>query len=194
MLLLVMYAHICFNTHFPFCVCIYLKHKHRKYAPQRLSRNNSCQIMLRTDFVRNGHHWNWADCYGREESIRCKNSSRAYIWTKRPSCTNKPSSTNKPSLAGDIFSLKILVYTLDATFATQFWWNVVRLFVLTISRPSLNIGHVGSKTRSPGQIFGNSCLHCRGYLSDPILMKLSQNVCFDNIQAKFEYVSCGVKN
>jgi len=40
-LLLVLYAHICFNTHFPFCVCIYLKHKHRQYAPQRLSRNNS---------------------------------------------------------------------------------------------------------------------------------------------------------
>ena len=48
------------------------------------------QIMLRTDFERNGHHWNWAVCYGREESIRCKNSSRAYlktlrghIWTKK---------------------------------------------------------------------------------------------------------------
>jgi len=82
MLLLVSFVHICFNTRFPFCECIYLKHKHRKYAPQRLSRNNSCQIMLRTDFVRNGHHWNWADCYGREESIRCKNSSRAYIRTR----------------------------------------------------------------------------------------------------------------
>ena len=75
----VLYTHICFNTHFPFCVCIYLKHKHRQYAPQRLSRNNSVQVMLRTDFVRNGNHWNWAVCYGREESIRCKNSSRAYM-------------------------------------------------------------------------------------------------------------------
>ena len=36
------------------------------------------QIMLRTDFVRNGQHWNWAVCYGRDKSIRCKNSSRAY--------------------------------------------------------------------------------------------------------------------
>ena len=50
----------------------------------------------------------------------------------------------------------MLVYTLEATFATQFWWNFVRMFVLTISRPSLNIGHVGSKSRSPGQILGNS--------------------------------------
>ena len=31
------------------------------------------QIMLRTDFVWNGQQWNWAVCYGREESIRCKN-------------------------------------------------------------------------------------------------------------------------
>jgi len=55
------------------------------------------------------------------------------------------------------------------------------MFVLTISRPSSHMGHVGSKTRSPGQIFGNSCLHFRGQICDPILMKLDQNVCFDNI-------------
>ena len=38
------------------------------------------------------------------------------------------------------------------------------------------MGHVVSKTRSPGQIFGNSCLHSRGQICDPILMKLDQNV------------------
>ena len=68
------------------------------------------------------------------------------------------------------------------------------MFVLIISRPSSNIGHVGSKTRSPGQILENSCLHSRGQICNPILMKLCQNVCFDNIQAKFEYGSCRVKN
>ena len=52
---------------------------------------------------------------------------------------------------------------------------------MTISRPSLNMGHVGSKTRSPGQILGNSCLHTIGQSCDPILMKLRQNVCYDNI-------------
>jgi len=41
MILLVLYAHICLNTHFSFCVCIYFKHKQRQYAPQRLSWNNS---------------------------------------------------------------------------------------------------------------------------------------------------------
>jgi len=40
---------------------------------------------------------------------------------------------------------------------------------------------VGSKTRSPGQIFGNSCLHSRGHICDPILMKHDQNVCLDNV-------------
>ena len=55
------------------------------------------------------------------------------------------------------------------------------MFVLTLSRPSSNMGHVGSKTRSPGHILGNSCLHTRGHIRDPILMKLGQNVCFENI-------------
>jgi len=55
------------------------------------------------------------------------------------------------------------------------------MFVLTISRPSSNMGHVGLKTRSPGQILGNSCLHSKGHICDPMLMKLCQNVCFDNI-------------
>ena len=42
------------------------------------------------------------------------------------------------------------------TFAILFFLNLVRMFVLTISRPSSNIGHVGLKTRSPGQILWNS--------------------------------------
>ena len=55
------------------------------------------------------------------------------------------------------------------------------MFVLTISRPSSDMGYVGSKTRSPGQILRKSCLHTRGHNCDPILMELGQNVCFDNI-------------
>ena len=73
------------------------------------------------------------------------------------------------------------VYTLKTTFVAQSWRNFVRMFVLTISRLSSNMGHVGSKTRSPGQILGNSCLHSRGHICDQILMKLCQNVCLDNI-------------
>jgi len=48
------------------------------------------------------------------------------------------------------------------------------MFVLTISTPISTMGHVGSKSRSPGQILENYCLHftCRGYICDPILIKL----------------------
>jgi len=68
------------------------------------------------------------------------------------------------------------------------------MFVLAISNPDLNMGYVGLKTRSPGQILKNSCLHSRGYICDLILMKLGEIICFDNIVANFEYGSCRVKN
>jgi len=54
------------------------------------------------------------------------------------------------------------VYTLETTFVIRCLFNLVRMFVLTISRLSSNMSYVGSKTRSPGQILGNSCLHARG--------------------------------
>jgi len=85
------------------------------------------------------------------------------------------------------------VYTLH-TFVIRFLLNLVRMFVLTISRLSSKMGHVGSKSRSPGQILRNSCLHSRGQICDPILMKLDQNVCLTNFLDKFEYGSCRVKN
>jgi len=53
---------------------------------------------------------------------------------------------------------KFDVFTLETTFVIRFLWNLVRMFVLTISSKSSNIGHVWSKTRSPGQILGNFCL------------------------------------
>jgi len=43
------------------------------------------------------------------------------------------------------------------------------------------MGLVGSKTRSLRQILGNSCVHTRGFICDPVLMKLSQNICRDNM-------------
>jgi len=61
---------------------------------------------------------------------------------------------------------------------------------LTIYKPSSNMGHVGLKTRSPGQILGNSCLHSIGHICDPILMKLGQNFCPSNFYAKFEHGLC----
>ena len=67
------------------------------------------------------------------------------------------------------------------------------MFVLTISRRDPNMSFVGSKTRSPGQMLGNSCLHSRGQIGDPIFfIKLGQNACLDSVYAKFEYESCRV--
>ena len=38
------------------------------------------------------------------------------------------------------------------------------------------------------------CVHSRGHIFSPILMKLGQNVCLDKISDEFEIGSCGVKN
>jgi len=54
------------------------------------------------------------------------------------------------------------------------------------------VGHIGLKTRSLGQILGNSCLHSRGQIDDSNLIKHDQNVCLSNISAKFEYGSCWI--
>jgi len=43
-----------------------------------------------------------------------------------------------------------------------------------MSWPSSNMCHVGSKSRSPGQILGYFCLHSKGHICDSILMKLCQ--------------------
>ena len=58
----------------------------------------------------------------------------------------------------------------------------------------MKLGHVGSKTRSLGQILEKPCVRSRGHIFSPILMKLGQNVCLDKISNKFELGSCGVKN
>ena len=56
------------------------------------------------------------------------------------------------------------------------------------------MGHVGSKTRSPGQILGKPCVRSRGHIFSQILMKVGQDVCLDHILDKFKNGSCGVKN
>ena len=50
------------------------------------------------------------------------------------------------------------------------------MFVLTVSRPSSNMGPVGLKSRSLGQILENSCFHFRGHICDPVLIKLLMTV------------------
>ena len=59
---------------------------------------------------------------------------------------------------------------------------------------SLKLGHVGSKTRSLGQILEKPCVRSRGHIFSPILMKLGQNVCLDKMLDEFKLDLCGVKN
>ena len=56
------------------------------------------------------------------------------------------------------------------------------------------MGHLGSKTRSPGQILGKPSVRFRGHIFSQILMKVGQDVCLDDISDEFENGSCGVKN
>ena len=54
----------------------------------------------------------------------------------------------------------------------------------------MKMGHVRSKTRSRGQILEKPCVHPRGHIFSPIIMKLGQNVCLDKISDEFESWSC----
>ena len=45
---------------------------------------------------------------------------------------------------------------------------------------SLKLDHLGSKTRSPGQIKGKPCKHPRGNIFEVIIMNIAQNVCLDD--------------
>ena len=58
---------------------------------------------------------------------------------------------------------------------------------------SLKMDHVGSKTRSLGQMLEKPSVCCRGHILSPIIMKLGQEVCFDKISDGFENWSCRVK-
>ena len=50
-----------------------------------------------------------------------------------------------------------------------------------MSRSNSKLGHVGSKTRSLGQIIEKPCVHSRGHSFDHKFMKLCQNVNHHNI-------------
>ena len=46
---------------------------------------------------------------------------------------------------------------------------------------SVKKGHFESKTKSLGQMVEKPCVCSRGHIFSPIIMKLSQNVCLDEI-------------
>ena len=58
---------------------------------------------------------------------------------------------------------------------------------------SSKMGYVGSKTRSLGQISEKPYVCFRGHIFCPIIMKLGENICLDQISEEFENWSCMVK-
>ena len=50
------------------------------------------------------------------------------------------------------------------------------MLIIIMSRSSLKLGHVGSKSRALGQILEKPCVHSRGHSFDHKFMKLCQNV------------------
>ena len=77
--------------------------------------------------------------------------------------------------------------TLEAIVLVQSSSNLLRMIILTISQLSSNMGEIGSKTRSVGQIMAKPCELSRGHIFGPIFIKLAQNDHLDNISVKFEY-------
>ena len=55
------------------------------------------------------------------------------------------------------------------------------------------MGQVRSKTRSEGQILEKPCVSSRGHILSQIIMKLDQNVCFDEIWKSLKIVCIGSK-
>ena len=53
-------------------------------------------------------------------------------------------------------------------------------------RTDLKVGHVGSETRSLGQILEKSCTLSRRHSFDPICMKLCQNIGHHGMSDKIE--------
>ena len=54
------------------------------------------------------------------------------------------------------------------------------MFALLICLASVEMGYVGTKTRSQGQILEKPCICCRGPILCSILLNFSENVCFDD--------------
>ena len=55
------------------------------------------------------------------------------------------------------------------------------MLIIIMSRSGLKLGHVGSKTRSLGQILENPCVLSRGHSLNSKFMKLNQNASDHNI-------------
>ena len=66
-------------------------------------------------------------------------------------------------------------------------------FFFMKSRTCLKMGLVGPKTRSLAQILEKPCVRSRGHIFSPIIIKLGQNLCLDQISDELEIGSCRIK-
>ena len=73
------------------------------------------------------------------------------------------------------------MYTIEGTVFNQTSGNFIRMLMVIISRSSLKLGHVGSKTRSQGQILDKPCVHSRVRRFDSKVMELYHNANDHNI-------------
>ena len=76
----------------------------------------------------------------------------------------------------------LLVNILEATFLVQSSSNLVRITILTKSRSSSNMAHMGSKSWSIVQILEKACEHSRSHQFSSIFIRLSQNDHLDKIK------------
>ena len=70
--------------------------------------------------------------------------------------------------------------------------KLVRLLTLMKSWMILKLGHLGSKTRSLGQILEKPSVHFSGHIFNLMLTKLGQHVCLDEISDEVENGLCSV--
>ena len=68
------------------------------------------------------------------------------------------------------------MYTLEGTVLIQISRNSIRMLMIIISRSSSKLGHVGSKTRSLGQILEKPCVHSKRHSFESKFMKVWQIV------------------
>jgi len=104
----------------------------------RLSSSVLCLNIICISWQRNSwniYHWKLALFYINISSIKRLMASCCGQWL---SVVRRASSVVLRQSTFDVF-------TLETTFVIRFLWNLVRLFVLTISRISSNMCHVGSK-------------------------------------------------
>ena len=76
---------------------------------------------------------------------------------------------------------KNLVYSLEGPVVIQSSGTCVRMLILILFRSRLKLVHVGSKTRSLGQILEKHCVHSRVHSFVSNVMKPCQNVNHHNI-------------